>query len=330
MQQPPHHSAGSGDASDSGDVEIFEIPVERLALDPNRVSKRHSRESIEELARSIRVHGVLRPLIVRPVEGAGNHRTHWIVAGERRFQAAVLLGYTAVPCCIQRHDERAESVRALVIRIQQRDLSDIDKAETLKQLKSLAGTSWEGVAEMVGLSPTYVRRLAGLLKLERSVRDLVRRGEIPARTAIALKPLPSAIQVELAELVVRDRLTAEEVRKRAREALSSSTRATSGGAGAGSESTLSDTVSAPLPDALADLELVQIIQLLEQIRRWVINRNEALTSLSAEDRRQVGRYFSVVERLRQATEVLFRSLQDAGDAEVEEWEEQDLPTGRSR
>jgi len=181
----------------------------------------------------------------------------------------------------------------------------------------------------VGLSPTYVRRLAGLLKLERSVRDLVRRGEIPARTAIALKPLPSAIQVELAELVVRDRLTAEEVRKRARDALSSSTRATSGGPGAGSEGTLSGTVSAPLPDALADLELVQIIQLLEQIRRWVINRNKALPSLSAEDRRQVGRYFSVVERLRQATEVLFRSLQDAGDAEVEEWEAQDLPTGRS-
>lgn len=326
MKQPPNTPLGLDAAGASGDAEVLRIPVERLALDPERASKKYSKESIEALAQSIRAHGVLQPLIVRPAEGSGSQRSYWIVAGERRFRAAVLLGHAEVPCRIQREDERAETARALVVRAQQRDLSDIDKAETLRQLKSVAGLSWDRVAEMVGLSPTYARRLAGLLKLERSVRERVRRREIPARTAIALKPLPPEMQIELAEQVVRDRLTAEEVRKRARDALAGSTRTIVGRAGAAPAGPTSGPGSTPPPESLAGMPLVQIVQLLEQIRHWVVQRDRTFSSLSEEDRTEIRRYFIVVERLRQASEALLRSLPEAGHAVTAEADEEDLPT----
>lgn len=316
MRQVPADKDGSPDAGSSGALEILQIPVERLSFDPGRAPRQHRKEQIDALVRSIRVYGLLQPLIVRPAEGSSAERqTYWIVAGEGRYRAAIVLGLATVPCYVQSDDQRTRAVRSLITKIHQHDLSDIDKAEALKHLKSLTGLSWDRVADMVDLSSTYVRRLGGLLKLERTVRELVRRGEIPARTAIALKPLPPRMQIDLAEQVIRDRLTAEEVRKRARAASGGSTRTTE------EELAFSDVsppsrVTGLLPEAaslLAGARLPWIIELLEQVHEWVTARDWALSSLSEEERLEARRYLAVVEKLSQHSKASLQAIQDLPD-----------------
>lgn len=318
MRQVPADKDGSPGAGSPGALEILQIAVERLSFDPGRAPRQHRKEQIDALVRSIRVYGLLQPLIVRPAEGSsGERQTYWIVAGEGRYRAALVLGLATVPCYVQTNDQRTRAVRALIGKIHQHDLSDIDKAEALKQLKSLTGLSWDRVADMVDLSSTYVRRLGGLLKLERTVRELVRRGEIPARTAIALKPLPPRMQVELAEQVVRDRLTAEEVRKRARNASAGSTRTTEDHLALPDVSPPSSVTGllSEAPSLLAGARMAWIIELLEQIDQWLAARDWAPSGLSEEERLEARRYLAAVEKLSQHSKASLQAIQDLAVAD---------------
>jgi ParB-like chromosome segregation protein Spo0J len=107
----------------------------------------------------------------------------------------------------------AAAVVALAENVHREDLGELEKAEALLRIKALTDKTWDQIAEVVKLSRDYVKRLVGLLKLEDSVKEMVRTGEIPARTAIALKPLPPAKQLEMAERVRRDGLSAEQIRE---------------------------------------------------------------------------------------------------------------------
>jgi ParB family transcriptional regulator, chromosome partitioning protein len=198
-----------------------ELSVAHLEPDPFQPRQEFDEESIRELAASIEQHGLLQPLLVRPRQGPGSEARYWIVAGERRWRAAQLLGLTQVPCRVQPLEDLAAAVVALVENVHREDLSEIEKAEGLQRLKQLTGKSWDEVAGLVRLSHAYVRRLAGLVKLEEEVKELVRRGKISARTAIALKPLLPAEQIELAHRAVAEGLSAEAIRQISRSGLPS-------------------------------------------------------------------------------------------------------------
>ncbi|MGV3721275.1 MAG: ParB/RepB/Spo0J family partition protein [Actinomycetota bacterium] len=208
-------------------MSIVTVPLTNLEPDPFQPRKEFNDTSIRELAGSIERHGLLQPLIVRPRQGPNSAGKYWIVAGERRFRAAHLLGLQGLPCRVQPYLNLTAAVTALVENVHREDLSDVDKAEGMKRIKSMTDKTWEEVAELVKLSPEYVRRLAGLLKLEESVKTMVRQGRISARTAIALKPLPPRQQVEMAERVLSEGLTAEDIRDEVRKSsLPGSTRTT--------------------------------------------------------------------------------------------------------
>jgi ParB family chromosome partitioning protein len=208
-------------------MSIVNVLLTNLEPDPFQPRKEFNEKSIRELAGSIEQHGLLQPLIVRPRQGPNSAGKYWIVAGERRFRAAHLLGLEVLPCRVQPYLNLTAAVTALVENVHREDLSDVDKAEGMKRIKSMTDKTWDEVAELVKLSPEYVRRLAGLLKLEDSVKTMVRQGRISARTAIALKPLPPRQQVEMAERVLSEGLTAEDIRDEMRKsALPSSTRTT--------------------------------------------------------------------------------------------------------
>lgn len=109
--------------------------------------------------------------------------------------------------------ELAAAIVAIAENVHREDLSEIDKAAALLRLKTLTDQTWDQVAELVKLSPDYVKRLAGLLKLEPFVQEMLRSGQVSVRTAIALRPLPACQQIEMAERVIAEGLTAEQVRK---------------------------------------------------------------------------------------------------------------------
>jgi hypothetical protein len=112
----------------------------------------------------------------------------------------------------RREVDRAALDRAL---LQARDahLNAVDRAEALQRLKALSGAPWKQIAREVGLSHTYVRQLVGVLKLEHSVRERLREGRIPLRTALAIKPLPGSCQSEFADKAAEQHLSAEEIRR---------------------------------------------------------------------------------------------------------------------
>lgn len=225
-ERPMNRPKPATDPVDPG-MSIVTVPLTHLEPDPFQPRKEFNEASIRELAGSIEQHGLLQPLIVRPRQGPNSSGRYWIVAGERRFRAAHLLGLEGLPCRVQPYLNLTAAVTALVENVHREDLSDVDKAEGMKRIKSMTDKTWDEVAELVKLSPEYVRRLAGLLKLEESVKSMVRQGRISARTAIALKPLPPRQQVEMAERVLSEGLTAEDIRDEVRKSTPlSSTRTT--------------------------------------------------------------------------------------------------------
>src|SRR5205085_9250699 len=114
-----------------GDALVVEIPLERLAPDPFQPRTTFAERAIQNLADSILQHGVLQPLLVRPMQGPDSRDRYWIVAGERRYRAAQILGMESLPCCIRPYENMAVAVVALAENVHREDASEIDKAAAL-------------------------------------------------------------------------------------------------------------------------------------------------------------------------------------------------------
>lgn len=299
-------------AADSTPLEmsLAMVPIANLEPDPFQPRKEFHDGSIRELAGSIEQHGLLQPLIVRPRQGPNSGGKYWIVAGERRYRAAQLLGMDALPCRVQPYLNLTAAVTALVENVHREDLSEVDKAEGLKRIKAMTDKTWEEVAELVKLSPEYVRRLAGLLKLEDSVKTMVRQGRISARTAIALKPLPPRLQVEMAERVLTEGLTAEEIREETRRttpqgstrttprtrSASRSPEATPGDSGRGG------TVAQTLDGFVAELEAMI---------EWIDDRSWSPSKLTPEQKELVHRLYHTTSQLQQRVAYVRQPLKEA-------------------
>src|SRR4051812_7202750 len=102
-----------GRSGDAGEKIVLEIPVARLAPDPFQPRTTFTERAIRELSESILQHGILQPLLVRPMQGPGSRDRFWIVAGERRYRAAQLLGMATLPCRIRSYENVAAAVVAL-------------------------------------------------------------------------------------------------------------------------------------------------------------------------------------------------------------------------
>jgi ParB family chromosome partitioning protein len=185
------------------------------SLEPNPFQPRRviSESSIEELAASIRVHGVLQPLLVRR-RGDGGYQ---IVAGERRWRAAMRAGLTEVPIRVVEMDDRAMREAALVENLQREDLSPLDVAESINELIQQFSATHEAIAERLGWSRSAVTNKLRLLQLPDSVKALVSSGALSEGHARALLRLPQDQMEPVARLVLQRglsvRQTEELVRK---------------------------------------------------------------------------------------------------------------------
>lgn len=165
---------------DSGGV----VTLRLSEIEPNRDQPRKifSEEALNELADSIREHGVLQPLLVRPLPGG----SYQLVAGERRWRASRMAGLQEVPVVIREMDEEQAMEIALIENLQREDLNAIEEATGYKQLMERYGMTQEQVAKRVGKSRPAIANALRLLNLPQKVMDMVGEGEVSPGHARAL------------------------------------------------------------------------------------------------------------------------------------------------
>jgi len=164
---------------------LVEIPVERVEANPNQPRQRFESADLEELAASIRQHGMLQPLLVSEREPG----RYVLIVGERRLRAAKLAGQTAVPAVIrERLDEDHLLELALVENLQRQDLTPLEEARAYEKLRSVLGLSQTEIASRVGINRSTVANALRLLKLPEEIQELVQEGALTgghARTLLA-------------------------------------------------------------------------------------------------------------------------------------------------
>ena len=176
-----------------------EALVKTRLVEPNRNQPRKdfSDEELNELAESIRIHGVIQPLIV---VRKGDH--YEIVAGERRWRAAKMAGLKEIPVLIREYTEENAAEIALIENIQRKDLNPIEEAEAYKKLIDDYHLTQEALSERLSKSRTNITNALRLLKLPAEIRDMLKRGEISTGHAKVLLGLPDEQkQIEIARRV---------------------------------------------------------------------------------------------------------------------------------
>lgn len=168
-------------------------------LQPGEFQPRHrfNDTTLNELASSIRQHGLLQPILVRPL----GDDTYEIVAGERRWRAAQIAQIHEVPVIIRELDDDATLEIALIENLQREDLNPLDEARALKQLADEFGYSNEDIADKVGKSRSYVSNMIRLMELAPAVAAMVTEGKLSAGHARALLPLSEDQQVDQAKKI---------------------------------------------------------------------------------------------------------------------------------
>lgn len=184
----PEHQQYFDPGKNQAEVEtnIRILPLSSLRPNPDQPRKRFSEESIDELADSIRRHGLLQPLIVESA-GPGDYI---IVAGERRFRAAGRAGLSEIPAIVKTLSNDKRLQVSLIENIQREDLNPMEEAEAYKSLMDLAGYTQEQVAEAVGKNRSTVANALRLTRLSAAMQDAVRSGEITpghARSLLAIQ-----------------------------------------------------------------------------------------------------------------------------------------------
>ena len=182
---------------------LAQIPIEQIQPNPYQPRRAFNEASIDELARSVREHGIVQPLVVMR---AGDR--YKLIAGERRFRAAQKAGLTTVPVVIKDLAKSGEALEiALVENIQREDLNPMEEANAYHQLHDEFGLTQEEIARRVGKERSTVANFLRLLKLPAAVKEMLASGRLSMGHARAVRGLESAKKQEaLAERVVKNDL----------------------------------------------------------------------------------------------------------------------------
>ena len=185
------------------------LPIEQISPDRNQPRKDFEEDSLLELANSIREHGMLQPILVRPVDDG-----YQIVAGERRWRAARLAGLSSVPVNIRELSDSDAMSIALVENLQREDLNPIEEAEGYKKLADATGWTQEQIAKQVGRSRPAIANSLRLLSLPNEVVSLLRQGKLTAGHAKAILSIPDdATRISVARMVAEKDLSVREAER---------------------------------------------------------------------------------------------------------------------
>ena len=180
------------------------LPISKVEPGLKQPRKRFEEEALQDLADSIRTHGIIQPLTVRRL-ASGYYQ---IIAGERRWRAAKLAGLTEVPAVIIEADDRKVMELGLIENLQREDLNPIEEANGYKVLMEEYGLTQEEVSQRVGKSRPAIANALRLLALPDPVCQLLEEGKLSAGHARAILSVPTGgLQMQLAKKVVEDGLS---------------------------------------------------------------------------------------------------------------------------
>lgn len=193
---------------------LQDIPIEWIKRGVYQPRRDMDPEALEELASSIRVHGIMQPIVVRSV-GIDRYE---IIAGERRWRAAQLAQLDSVPALIKEVPDEAAIAMALIENIQREDLNAIEEAFALQRLQSEFELTQQEVADAVGKSRSAIANLLRLLQLSEPVRLMLERGDLEMGHARSLLTLEGQLQLQLAREVVAKGLSVRQTEELVRKA----------------------------------------------------------------------------------------------------------------
>lgn len=189
--------------------EVRQLPVDRIRPNPFQPRKHFDEAKLSELAQSIKAHGIVQPLVVRP---AGDQ--YELVVGQRRLQAAAIAGLDSVPAVVSEVSDMEMVQVALVENLQREDLNPIEEAEAYRRLVEEFGATQEELAETLGRSRPTISNTMRLLNLHPEVQAIVSRGTISmghARALLGIEEL--TLQKEACARVVELELSVRETER---------------------------------------------------------------------------------------------------------------------
>ena len=187
---------------------VTEVEITDVFPNPDQPRKNFDENALNELARSIKEHGVIMPLVVTQSDGR-----YMIVAGERRYRAAIKAGLDKVPVIIKELDERQVQEISLIENLQREDLNPIEAAFGMKKLMEEFSMTQEGLSEKLGKSRPAIANTLRLLTLSPGVISLVREGKLSAGHARTLVPVPQDRQEEIAAACVKEGWSVREMER---------------------------------------------------------------------------------------------------------------------
>lgn len=179
------------------------LPISQIEPYANQPRRHFDEEALQDLADSIREHGIIQPLTVRRLSSG----YYQIIAGERRWRAARIAGLAEVPAIVIEADDRKMTELSLIENLQREDLDPIEEAEGYKTLMDNYHLTQEEAAERVGKSRSAVANSLRLLGLCPEVRQMLQNGDLSGGHARALLPLKADLQLDAANLIVKQGLS---------------------------------------------------------------------------------------------------------------------------
>lgn len=179
------------------------VSIEQIHPNPNQPRTHFNETQLQELSESIRLNGILQPLLVRKDKDG-----YEIIAGERRYQAAKIAGLTELPVIVKNVDDQQVLELALIENLQRSDLNPIEEAKGYRQLIKASGMTQEALSKAVSKSRSAITNSLRLLDLPEVIQDMLFEGKLTASHARAILAVPYEDgRIKLAEKVVADGLS---------------------------------------------------------------------------------------------------------------------------
>lgn len=200
---------------DVGEVVIAEdkiltLPLDRIYPNPNQPRKNFNEESLKELSDSIIEHGIIQPLVVTKEKDG-----YMIIAGERRYRAAVIAKHSEIPVIVREMNEKKIRETSLIENLQREDLNAIEEGEAIKELMKNYQLTQEEIAKQLGKARPSIANTLRLLTLTEEVKQMVRENILSAGHARTLVSVTNPVhQIELAQTAINEGWSVREMEKR--------------------------------------------------------------------------------------------------------------------
>ena len=184
-------------------VVVRQIPVAQIAANPDQPRKTFAADELEDLAQSIKEHGVLQPIIVRAVMGMPH--LYEIIAGERRWRASQIAGKDTIPALVKTMSPEGIMEVALIENVQRENLNAIEECDAYQNMLDKCNYSMTDLSRLIGKSESYIRNILRLSTLPQNVKSLVKSGDLSASHARTLAVAENA--EELAQKIINEELS---------------------------------------------------------------------------------------------------------------------------